>query len=425
MGNFDMAVGIDGNTMDQGSTTLYQKLYPKLFKGSQTITLEGIEFTVGWDVQSAPTFILSPPANAEALLRSHLMGMAAHYPVDSKAMVDTYFTAMGGSIFQMSMADVEMTVSGGSNSGTDKVSVTIVVEANSAGGKMTLNPIKATGKTTNPSDQSLLNKVILPQAMNMARTILSGINLPPLKFGSVQLTAPALIVSNNHIVALANLAGKSVPSAPFPSSWPQQPFFALLSPEAKIEMAKMSTSYINGKQFGKSGKLGFKIGDLHYNANITMGNLTISDAGATSIHFSTTGTGNVGAGIKIGCSNIGLNYDLYAKPGISGTISLSIVNGVDIQAETSNLDTFVLIMKPTGNPVEWILSAVTDPLLQVIAAAFSPLITKLFDGYKYNTGPLPSIPINVEGVSLTATPSGVSLSSYNGMMLASGNVTIS
>ncbi|MBX2828933.1 MAG: hypothetical protein KTR22_12275 [Flavobacteriaceae bacterium] len=425
MGNFDMAIGIDGTTMDQGSSTLYSKLYPKLFTGSQEIKLEGIEFKVSWNVKSAPTFTLSAPTNGKALLKAHLMGDAFRYPVDTNTMVETYMSSMADSTFQMNMSDVEMTVSSSSHSATDKVDVTIVVEASSTGGKMTLNPIKATGKTSNPSDQALINAVILPQAMKMAGSILSGIDLPPLSFGGISLTAPALIVSDNHIVALANLAGKSVPSAPFPSTWPSSAFFALLSSDAKVEMAKLSTKYIEGKSFGKSGKLGFKIGDLHYNAKITMGALSISDAGPTSINFSSTGTGNVNAGIKIGCTNIGLNYDLYAKPNLSGNIGLSIVNSIDIQAETSNMNTFVLILKPTGNPVEWILSAVTDPLLQAITAIFSPLITKLFNGYKFNTGPLPSFPINVEGVSLTATPTNVSLGAYEGMMLASGNVSIS
>ncbi|MDG5490534.1 hypothetical protein [Psychroserpens sp. SPM9] len=425
MANFDMAVGIDGGTMDQGSKIIYEKLYPKLFTGSQKIKLEGIDFTVGWNVKSAPTFTLSAPSNPEALIRAHLMDWNHQYPVEKQTIVETYLNSMSGSIFQMNMKDVEMTVSSTSHSGTDQVDVTIIVEASSTNGVMTLNPIKATGKTSNPSDQSLINSVILPQAMTMARTILSGINLPPLKFGDVKLTAPNLIVTQNHIVALANLEGKSVPAPPFPSSWPSNPFFALLSSDAKMEMAKTSTSYINGKSFGKSGKIGFKIGDLHYGAKITMGTLSIADAGATSIKFETTGTGNVNAGIKIGCTNIGINYDLYAKPKLAGQIDLSIENGVNIVAKTSKTDTFVLVLKPSGNPIEWILSAITDPLLQTITAAFSPLISTLFNGYSYNTGPLPSIPIAIDGITLTATPTGVTLGDYNGMMSATGNINIS
>ncbi len=423
---FDLAVGVDASAMDAGAQAVYKQLYPKLFTGSQKVSKEGVEFTVSWDVRAAPTFDLTPPAGGEQILSAHLAlpGVDAHFPVAPEVVQQALVATLQDSVFQMKFDDMTMTVAGGGSSGTDPLKLVVYVHASSAGGKLSLDPLKAVATVSNPSDEWFINQVILPDVLDKARQLLSSIDLPPLQYPGLSMTAPAMLVAEGHVIAMANLAGKSVPAPPFPSSWPASSFFALLSEEAKLQVAQNNTRNLIGKSFGKGGDINIGIGKVYYNASAHINSISLNNAANNDLSFGGDIVGNVSAGIKIGCTKFGLNYDLYAKPNPTGTISLSISRGRHVAARTSHLNTFVLILKPTGSPIEWILSAVTDPLLQAVTAAFSPLISQAFNGISFDVWEIPNIPFQYEGISLTAVPSNVAISGFGGMMLISGNVTI-
>jgi hypothetical protein len=419
MSDFDLAVGIDGATMTQAGAVVYRQLYPKLFTGSQSIEKEGLLFQVSWDVQAPPTFVLSAPANGEALLRAHLLHLPPLPGVSRRQVVEGLLGALAENVFQLELPNVLMTLKADGYEGTARVQVSVVAQAQVEQGKMSLRAIKAIGKTDNPSDEWFVNHVILPQAMHIGGTLLDGITLPPLSFANVSLTPPTLIVRQNHIIALANLSGRPVPQPPFADAWPTDPFFAVLSSEAKLQIARMATASLAGKELHKGDSISIGIGDVHYNATARLGALSIGDAGGTAIGFNDAVQGNVNAGIKIGCTNIGLNYNLLAKPDPNGRIGLS-VSGTTVRATTAELATFVLVLIPYGDPLEWVLSAVTYPLTQAVVAAFSPLITQLFQGISFDVYELPSIPINVDAVHLTVQPSQVRFGDWGGRLAIMG-----
>lgn len=428
MSSFDLAVGIDGTTMNAAAATVYGSLYPKVFTGSQHVAREGLEFDVSWDVLAPPTFVLEPPDDGAAIVAEHLSGARLRLlpeGVTTQHVVDLYVAELEDTTFQMHLSTMKMTVSGEGGSGTDDVTVTIYVHAESSAGVMSLKPVKAVGTTSNPVDDYFLNHVILPQAMEIASTVLSGVALPPLTFPGVSLTPPAMLVARDHVIALANLAGKPVPEPPFPSEWPSAPFFALMSDDAKLTIARVATSNINGKRLEKSGSVDIAIGDAGYSASAVLYDVRVSggSAGGPDVRIDTPVTGNVNAGIEIGCTTFGINYDLLAAPNPSGTITLSI-HGATVRATTTKLDTFVLLLKPTGNPVQWILSALTGPLLQVVTLAFSPLITKLLEGISFDVWVLPSIPIDVQGLHFVVTPVDVRLVTFGGMASIEGTARI-
>jgi hypothetical protein len=424
MSSFDLAVGIDGNTMNQAGAVVYQKMYPQLFTGSQSVEKDGLSFLVSWDIQTPPTFLLRPPENGEALLRSHLLHLEPPTGVSRQQMVSGLMANLEENTFQLQLNNMNMTLKSGSESGSALVQVVVVAQAQVENGQMTLRAIKAIGTTENPSDQWFVNNVILPQALNIGGVLLGGVTLPPLNFSNVSLTAPTLIIRQDHVIALANLAGKPTPQPPFPDSWPNTPFFAVMSNEAKNQITQVATADISGKQFHKGDSIDIGIGDLHYNATAVVGGLSIRDAGGTNIRFNGVVGGNVNAGIKIGCTNIGLNYTIYAKPDPTGIIGLSI-RGNTVRATTIDLDTFVLVLKPDGSPLEWILSAATYPLTQALIAAFSPLITKLFEDISFDVYQLPSVPIDIDVVHLTVQPTNVQFTDWSGGAAIVGEASIS
>jgi hypothetical protein len=426
MSGFDLAIGIDAATMNQAGAVVYKQLYPRIFSGSEKIDKDGFEFNVSWDAKTAPTFVLQPPPKGLTLLRAHLLGQVEAPGVSATDLVNAYVASLENSVFQMILEDVALTVAGGGESGTDQVKVTIVVQADASGGKMSLRPLKAFGETSNPSDKWFINNVLLPQAMTIGETLLSGITLPPLSFANIQLTPPTLIVSQDHVIAMANLAGKGSPSPPFPTSWPQGAFFAIMSEEAKLAVARAGTASINGKRIDHGTTIGIGIGDVHYNASAIINNLQINPGspGGTDFAFSASINGNVNAGIKIGCTTFGVNYNLLAEPTPHGTISLSF-NGSMVHAMTSQMSTIVLVLIPNGSFLEWLLSAITYPILQSITAIFSPAFTQIFNGIGFDVFQLPTVPFNLDSVHLSVQPTNVHFSSFAGLTTIEGAASIS
>ena len=420
--NADFTVGVDRPAMDEAAAAIYRQLYPRVFTGSKHVAKEGFEFDVSWDVKAPPRVVLEPPPDGRLVLHEHLLALDPPAGVTREQLESAYAGVLEDTTFQLVMDDMTMTVKGEGGEGTTPCQVTVFVQADSADGTMTLRPVKAVGKTGNESDEWFLNSVILPAAMADAEQVLRGIALPALTFVGVELTPPAMIVASEHVVAMANLAGRPVPK-PVPEPWPDSPFFALMSEEAMLRVARNATASIAGTTFGKSGSVDIGIGDAHYGATAIAGAMEIWPAGGMQYRFRAAITGNVNAGIKIGCTNLGVNYTLYAKPDPTGTISLAI-DGTTVSARTTQLDTFVLLITPHGNPVEWLLSALTTPLLQVISAAFSPLITKLFEGIRFDVWRIPSIPIDTAGIHLTVAPKDVHFAQFGAQTAIAGTASI-
>src|SRR5690349_24712982 len=78
MATFQVAAGVDASTANSISAVVYRRLYPQVFTGQTTVTNDnGISVEVAWDVRQPPSFDFAPIPNAEALIRSHLLGFDA------------------------------------------------------------------------------------------------------------------------------------------------------------------------------------------------------------------------------------------------------------------------------------------------------------------------------------------------------------
>lgn len=64
MSNFDVAICMDQGSLNQVINSIFnrQSLRAKLFNGSQSTTLAGVQVQVGWEVLVPPTVTLTPPS---------------------------------------------------------------------------------------------------------------------------------------------------------------------------------------------------------------------------------------------------------------------------------------------------------------------------------------------------------------------------
>ncbi|MDW5594189.1 hypothetical protein VSS74_07575 [Conexibacter stalactiti] len=427
MSDADLVVGLDERTMNEVLARAYGQLYPKLFRGSEHVARSGLEFDVGWDVTAAPTVVLAQPPNGEQLVRDHLAQNFTPPPgISAEQVADAYVATLDGTTFQLVMRSVTFSIRGDGAEGSTNGTLTIFVQVDPSAGPIALRPLKAVGTVEHADDEWILNEVILPEAMRRAAEALAGVRPPALAFPGVPLTPPAVSVTRSHVLALANLAGKPTPVPPFADQWPAAPFFAVLSEEAKMAVARDGTRQIAGREFGDRGSVNIGIGTAKYAATARVERMDLSPGtpGSTEFGFNGPITGNVNAGIEIGCTTFGVNYTLYAKPDPNGRISLELYDGRKVRARTTRVETFTLLLRPDGSPLEWILSALTTPLLFSLTAIFTPAFTKLFEGISFDVWELPSIPVDFDDVHLVVRPSDVRFGAFAGRTTIEGSVEI-
>jgi hypothetical protein len=123
-------------------------------------------------------------------------------------------------------------------------------------------------------------------------------------------------------------------------------------------------------------------------------------------------------------SEIGLNYDAQVQPSqVEVRFGLSMVH-TTVKATIRNVAPFIVILTPTGNVSEQILSGVAWPLAQFIGAVLPPMATALINGYTFDALTLSPSTYAIEGEQVTVQPDNLSLSNFNDMLMIRGTVTI-
>ena len=80
-------------------------------------------------------------------------------------------------------------------------------------------------------------------------------------------------------------------------------------------------------------------------------------------------------------ADIGINYDAQVQPSpIRIQLGLSFDN-TTLKAKVTWMDPFVIVLKPSGNVAEIIMSGIVYPLAQTLGATLPPLARSLFDGF--------------------------------------------
>lgn len=425
--SFDLAIGVDTATLDRGGEVVYRKLYPRLFCGEMEIAFGFLSLTVRWRVLDPPKFILEPPPDGEAVLRAHLWGWRPQEGISADDAAALLRNELTGTVFCMDLPRVDITLSGYGDEVTVTLPVRIYAQANSTGGQMKLIPLKATAQATAASDQWFINRIGLPRFMELAKKLLDSVPLPPLQYAGIRLSTPVLAVEEHMLVALANLEGKPIPQPPLPRAI-HTPFFAVFSDEAKMRIANVCAGTISGATISQSSRTDTPIGTVYFSLTAGIGQVRVEllEPGGLRFRFYAPVWGEVRCGIQVGCLQVGINYTLYTNPAQpNADVSISMFNQRTVGASTQDVSPFTVMLTPSGSVIEWILSAITWPVSQAVAAIVSPFIRQQLIGIRFPIWSVPDFSFDIEGLHLSVMPTIKQLDRGDGVSLACGELTFS
>ncbi|MEH6373190.1 hypothetical protein V7793_02320 [Streptomyces sp. KLMMK] len=422
--NCDLMVGANADVVNSTSREVYEQLYPQYFTGSQPFGVEGTTFTVSWDVKEAPVFDLTPPAQSDEDLRAHLTAGAAVGAMTESELsehVPALRASMDGSTFQVRLNRVHVKIGSGDGDPVEEdVAITVDVQAaTSDTGLFSLNPFKATADAPSKVDKIFLDKVVLPNVLDQSRKVLSGITLPAPQIPGLPLSTPVPVIQPQQAVAALNLAEHGVPKPPFPDSWPQSPFFALLGRDAVERIAQLATGYLEGKTFPAGDSKNIGVGTAYYKATIAIHNVRCEvawdDVPTVRVHTAVSGSGSAGINWILGGSTDAF-FDLHLEPDPTVTLTLTM-SGTTLKATAVDVSSFDLKLVPTrGDIVSLIVSWVVDAL----SSTFGGIVGSALRGVEFPVGTFPAIPIDVDPVHLDVTPTNLTLGRFGDALALQG-----
>lgn len=252
MSQYDVAIGINHDTLDQGFSELYtnQKARNKLFKGEQQGEQSSLKYTANWDVQQSPTIILSSPSQEQWLNSIDQTGQ--HPNQESLPTTEAFQLVFPQFKAEYTMGDAQPV------SGITKVIVFVQVSLQQ--NQLSFNPLSVWFDQSKLSgwDQLIINGVILKEVLGKAKTMLSGINIPSLSFAAssvtLELTEPLVSIENSLLIMAASLKSKAKVDISG-VKWPEnQPLFILMSPDVVTHIAQSISQTIVGQTFADKGK---------------------------------------------------------------------------------------------------------------------------------------------------------------------------
>ncbi len=263
MSNFDVAICMDQGSLNQVINSIFnrQSLRAKLFNGSQSTTLAGVQVQVGWEVLVPPTVTLTPPT-AEQWSSSVKRDGSTAQPTGNAFMVT------------FPQLHVLRTKSNGEQSEAT-TSVEAICTVAIVNDRLSITPLAAIVNLSGATDFDtvIYKAIIIPQVLNMAGQMLAGEQIPAISFQGVSFGPLTLGVGGGRLIGVAALVGQPTPQPPDPGSLPGgAPFYVLLSPAALNQMASVGVQQMAGKGASTSGSQGFGIGSADYNASIRLDN---------------------------------------------------------------------------------------------------------------------------------------------------------
>ena len=423
MSGFDVAIALTQDELNNGSQQVYSKLYPRVFTGSQNVSLSGFK-TVSWDVKAAPSFDLSTQAVETVAedLYGQAVALAAGDTENACSLEDaTALVAELGTTFVMDCASVDMTLV--QDSGEKKTIQLQNVTGNCLLTTTGNSPsFQATSVTSDPvSDETtefFVKLVILPALENMLNSLFTGLKIPPLSLGGISLSLPSLAITDAHVVVAANLASKGTPAPAGAGSWTGSPLSILMSRDALQSAASGQTTHVydsdhKGSKF--SGYVWYK-----FSYNIDRPSLSIA---GSDVNISFSLHGSIGAGFEIVYIPIGLDYAAKAVPGLSAMCRLQ-PSGSKLELISESVAPFTIEVKPTGSISSKVLSWMLEFIVQGVVGTLSPVVSAFLGGIKFASMDMPTYTESIAGVTVTMTPANLSVTNVSGYLAMGGNLSI-
>lgn len=122
-----------------------------------------------------------------------------------------------------------------------------------------------------------------------------------------------------------------------------------------------------------------------------------------------------------------LNYDISLSPA-QPKFELELkTDNTTVKIKFNGYESFDIHCIPAGNLIEKPFSAVALPIAEIIKNKLKKELTGVLDGYvgqSFDVTRIPDTPITYEGITVTIKPSNITLSNYNGMLMAEGAIDI-
>ncbi|MDN3694329.1 hypothetical protein QWZ06_19600 [Chryseobacterium tructae] len=417
MANFDIAIGISQNALNQITSAFYDLGKNTIFKGS--IDASGI--TVNWQANTAPVINLNPPSldKAQQIVEScdlnkypRLLSIVS--PETKNHVAE--FLADSGNGFSLKIDEFQMTF------GDDPVTVPLYARGSvtTNGSQTSLNILSIAITVQGSVNQNIVNKFIIPEMMNVLGGALKGVSIPPLSLPNINLGGSRAAIKNGQLLVFANISSNpSVPSIDG-FGFPSNDFFAVLSNNTMQQEVNASVA---GKTFGPSGSVDLGITHADYHATVTIQNPKVSISG-TDLHINMDLKGSAGASITIACSHPGIDFNVYATPSPTVTCRTSIDNNNNISVHGSSCSSFASIVNVTG----WVPPIVSE-FVDLIASAIASTVTatlssQIVGAISFGSFQLPQIGVNYGGVNLNISGTGMNMGNIQGCMTIQGGISI-
>ncbi|NUT49367.1 MAG: hypothetical protein HOV94_18965 [Saccharothrix sp.] len=417
----DVAFGLSSGTLGDIAGRIYQQQYPQYFKGETQFADGDDDYTLDWDVVQPPAFDLTSEVDSAGLAKAvvgdgELEGISRDDLL--RGVADTY----DGRTFHVDLPQVELTLTVDDTPAYDTASVRIAAMVDDSGPDLVVTPLSATVSTGDQFPDWVYNTVVVPIVLDAARQLLAGIPLPIPSVEGVELTYPVVQVAEDHIVLTANLADRSMPARQF-SGWPDDPFFAVLGPDAVRAVTSTATDELDGMTDHPHDEEDIVVGTAYYKATVTVSDVRsdgwVSDDLTLAVAASVTGSGSAGVDWVLGGSTDGW-YDLALDPDPVATVRLDLDDAV-LSARTIGVGDFDLDFTPTsGDIVSVILSWVMDALSGVI----SPYVADALTGISFDVYRVPTLHVDLDEVSFDAVPVDLDLSVSDGAVTVVGRLDV-
>lgn len=417
MANFDLAIGISQNAMNEITSAFYNKGKDSIFKG----TIDASGLTVAWQANTPPVINLAPTSlgMAQRLVSScNLEKYPSLLPAvteEGKANV-AQFLADANNGFSLTIEQFEMTF------GTDPVTVPLNARCSitTNGSKTSLNLLAISITVQGTVNQNIVNKFIIPKMMDVLGGALNGVQIPPLALPNINMGGSRAAIQNGQIIVFANMSSNPAIPSIDGFSFPNNDFYAILSNNTLQQEVNNSVA---GKTFGPSGSVDLGITHADYHATVTIQNPQVSISG-TDLVINLALSGSAGASITIGCSHPGIDFNVSASPNPTVTCSTSI-NGSSISVSGSSCSSFASIVSVSG----WVPPIVSQ-FVELIATAIASTVTgtissQIVGAISFGSFQLPQIPVNYGGVSLSIAGANMSMGNAGGFLSIQGGISIS
>ncbi len=429
--NFDVAVGMHESVINAMVKEIYNAIYSVLLKGNIKVDKMGIS-SVNYDFQSSPVLSLEQSGHAIEKIKSSLetayfasvQGQSSSKTKSqSSALVSEMLAVVSSATFSLEVSKIALTVNYLNKKKTSFIAsleahATISVEDSS------LAPTILAGTINIPGDPvltQLINNAFIPELISYLNdNVCKPIKIPPLEYGSLQVSTPIPTVQNSYFTAFSAL-GSTPPKIPSPISWPTDGIY--IAADSALFEAAAGTIFPLGPQ----QNFDWTVFSGHVGATVNVPKLS-----------SVNNDGSINAKIEVNAS-CQLSVDTHipfvgrvsfgpsATASVAGTFRAYVKDGdVKLRPEGIPIPNFSFNW---GFPssINWFFDPLEEGLAVALNAALGPLIANALaiPGFKVYHIPEINIPFSKElNVKITiddVTPSGMN----SEMILVDSKITVS